>query len=190
MCLNKQTIIVSCKMRYSTKQVGFSIVELLIVITVIGILAAIVILSYSGIQNSARDSAVKTDLRNISEKLELYYLDNKTYPRGSTYANLGIALQSAVGIGFSDSLRNGNNMIYCVFPSAHAEANTYYALAAVSKSNNGWIITSSSQKIEPFTAWSSSISGTALCPTIRTGLGNSSSLFHWGQTSTGEYPWK
>ena len=49
---------------------GFTIVELLIVIVVIAILAAITIVSYNGITNSANDSSVKSDLRNIGAKTD------------------------------------------------------------------------------------------------------------------------
>lgn len=55
---------------------GFTIVELLIVIVVIGILAAITIVAYNGIQTKARDTQRKTDLAQIGESLHLYNTDN------------------------------------------------------------------------------------------------------------------
>lgn len=59
---------------------GFTIVELLIVIVVIGILAAITIVAYNGIQGRARDAKRQTDLTAIQQGLELYYTDNGGYP--------------------------------------------------------------------------------------------------------------
>ncbi len=50
------------------KPVGFTIVELLIVIVVIAILAAISVVAYTGIQNRANDAAVKSDLANAAKK--------------------------------------------------------------------------------------------------------------------------
>ncbi|MDB5165339.1 MAG: Fimbrial protein, partial [Candidatus Saccharibacteria bacterium] len=47
------------------KQRGFTIVELLIVIVVIGILAAITIVAYNGIQNRARVSSVNSALTQV-----------------------------------------------------------------------------------------------------------------------------
>lgn len=62
---------------------GFTIVELLIVIVVIAILAAITVVAYNGIQQSARDSNRKSDVQLIVKALELYYAENNNYPPGS-----------------------------------------------------------------------------------------------------------
>ncbi|MFZ2836287.1 MAG: prepilin-type N-terminal cleavage/methylation domain-containing protein [Candidatus Saccharimonadales bacterium] len=62
---------------------GFTIVELLIVIVVIGILAAITIVAYNGIQQRSRDSKRVSDIAAITKALELYYIDNSEYPLGS-----------------------------------------------------------------------------------------------------------
>jgi len=59
---------------------GFTIVELLIVIVVIGILAAISIVAYNGIQNRAEASKEIRDLQSISQAINLYYVDNGQYP--------------------------------------------------------------------------------------------------------------
>lgn len=67
-------------MRSLKKQDGFTIIELLIVIVVIGILATLVIVAYSGIQQSARNEARKTDINAIQAQLEAYFTNNATYP--------------------------------------------------------------------------------------------------------------
>ena len=63
------------------KQKGFTIVELLIVIVVIGILAAIVIVAYNGVQGKSRDTARISKVKSISKAIELYYIDKGTYPQ-------------------------------------------------------------------------------------------------------------
>lgn len=67
------------------KESGFTIVELLIVIVVIGILAALVITTFSGIQKKARDSERQTDINAVHGQVEAYYAQNGKYP---TLANL------------------------------------------------------------------------------------------------------
>ncbi len=64
----------------SIKNRGFTIVELLIVIVIIGILVALVIVAYNGIQSRARDSARIQKVKEISKAIESYYVDNGRYP--------------------------------------------------------------------------------------------------------------
>lgn len=74
------------KNKYSSPtqaRAGFTIVELLIVIVVIAILAAITIVAYNGIQQRGKDSQRKSDIAAITKALELYYIDNGRYPAGS-----------------------------------------------------------------------------------------------------------
>lgn len=61
-------------------QQGFTIVELLIVIVVIGILAALVITTYNGIQEKGRNTERTTDLKALQGQLEAYYASNGRYP--------------------------------------------------------------------------------------------------------------
>lgn len=70
-------------MYFRRKSKGFTIVELLIVIVVIGILAAIVIVAYNGIQQKGRDAQRHNDIKAITTALEMYYLDEGRYPVGS-----------------------------------------------------------------------------------------------------------
>ncbi|AHB42029.1 Type II secretion system protein G [Candidatus Saccharibacteria bacterium RAAC3_TM7_1] len=75
------------KSRWSQK--GFTIVELLIVIVVIAILAAITMVAYNGIQQRARDAQRKSDITALVKALEIYYINNGSYPlsSGSTSIN-------------------------------------------------------------------------------------------------------
>lgn len=71
---------------------GFTIVELLIVIVVIAILAAITIVAYNGIQSRARDTKRASDLANIEKALKAYDTLNsgvrQTYGTGSYTSNV------------------------------------------------------------------------------------------------------
>ena len=59
---------------------GFTIVELLIVIVVIAILAAISVVAYTGVQARAKDSARIAKVNDIAKALELYKIDEGQYP--------------------------------------------------------------------------------------------------------------
>ncbi len=59
---------------------GFTIVELLIVIVIIAILAAISIVAYNGVQERSRDAARLTKLSQLEKAIGLYYSDNGRYP--------------------------------------------------------------------------------------------------------------
>src|SRR5262249_27195549 len=59
---------------------GFTIVELLIVIVVIGILALLVITTYSGIQAKARNSKRSSDIATIQTQLEAFFQNSGYYP--------------------------------------------------------------------------------------------------------------
>lgn len=64
------------------KQSGFTIIELLIVIAIIGILATLVLTNFQGAQAKGRDTVRKSDINSIYQKLEEYYNENGGYPDG------------------------------------------------------------------------------------------------------------
>lgn len=59
---------------------GFTIVELLIVVVVIAILAAITIVAYNGISNRAKASSMQSDLSSASKQIKLFHAEKSTYP--------------------------------------------------------------------------------------------------------------
>ena len=58
---------------------GFTIIELLIVIAIIGILAGLVLNNFQGAQAKARDSQRRTDINAIHAQLENYHNENGNY---------------------------------------------------------------------------------------------------------------
>ena len=67
------------------KNKGFTLVELMIVVAILGIMAAIVIPTFQGNVATAKESASKTNLMTIRTQIELYKLQHNGIPPG--YAN-------------------------------------------------------------------------------------------------------
>lgn len=66
---------------------GFTIVELIVIIVVIGILAGITAVSYTGYQQRANKSAANATVQQVKLKLGEYFTDNNRYPANSNDVN-------------------------------------------------------------------------------------------------------
>ncbi len=73
-CTNKKPVI------SNKKQSGFTLIEIMIVVVILGILASIVVPNIMGSPDEARIVKVKQDLRVLEGALNLYKLDNFNYP--------------------------------------------------------------------------------------------------------------
>lgn len=67
------------KFRTQKQDFGFTLVELLVVIAILGILATIGLVTFSSSQMRGRDAQRKSDLKQISSALEIYYNDYDEY---------------------------------------------------------------------------------------------------------------
>ncbi len=96
---------------------GFTIVELLIVIVVIGVLAALVLNTFSGVQARARDTKRIDDLKKLQKAVLSYSAENGSYPIGSqgsgnwsghcpSYGNSDTYIQNLVPTYFSELPRD------------------------------------------------------------------------------------
>ena len=81
-------------MPFSPKEKAFTLVELLIVITVIGVLTAAIIgiLNSQGLYRRGRDSQRLSDLQKIQGALERYFIDYSEYPTSPSWNSVQSAL--------------------------------------------------------------------------------------------------
>ena len=59
---------------------GFTLIEIMVVVVILGIMAALVVPNIAGRQEQAQRTAVERDLNALANALEFYRLDNFTYP--------------------------------------------------------------------------------------------------------------
>ena len=80
------------------KNSAFTLVEILIVVIILGILAAIVIPQFTEASNDARSSAMQSDLQTVRSQLELYKVQhNEAYPAASTFVSLMTSRTNSAG---------------------------------------------------------------------------------------------
>jgi type IV pilus assembly protein PilA len=92
-------------------QSGFTLIELMIVIAIIGVLAAIAIPQFSVYKNRAFNAAAMDDLKNAAIAQEAYFVDEFTYTN-STSALIGATYGFYVSNKITFTVVSANNMTY------------------------------------------------------------------------------
>lgn len=171
------------------KPSGFTIVELLIVVVVIAILAAISVVAYTGIQNRAYDTSVSSDLAQIAKKMEIAKVEAATdaYPQGNEAMAAAFKVNVAKSAYRTHADTTGSyNLVFC-WPGG---APTGFIIFAVSKSGKQFIARSGNGSVEEFTAASLDLTvhpGTE-CSKISTGYTASGAGYSKADTISG--PWR
>ena len=121
-------------------QRGFTIVELLIVIVVIGILAAVTIVAYNGIQNRAQQATFISDFSNAAKMAEIFYNDPTT---SGVYPNSATTITQA---GIKLTKGSYNAAVWC-FPNDRSG----WALVADNKDGKTYYISNTQRTMTEYT---------------------------------------
>lgn len=105
--------------RIFKKQGGFTLLELLIVIVIIGILALLIIPNITSAPKKARDTKRKTDVTTVRKSLEEYYVSNNAYPVSASATNITTALAT---------LSSGSAPVLKTIPTDPKNASSYQYL--------------------------------------------------------------
>ncbi len=113
--------IISSKLTANSSQLkatkGFTLIEVLIVVGIIGLLASVVLSGLGSVRSRGRDARRVADLRQVQQGLELYYTRNQSYPTGVTdWDGLrGVLKNENIGITniSNDPLCRDNNDTAC-----------------------------------------------------------------------------
>jgi len=123
---------------------GFSLVELMVVISIIGILMAVGAVSFITAQRKARDSSRRSDMRATQEAMEQYYTENGEYPTSSNCDELYASATFAPGgrpvdprpsqtYDFSCDITDGSG--YCICAELENELGNSSALPTLNAFN-------------------------------------------------------
>jgi len=145
--------------RNAQKQLGFTIIELIVVIVVISILTSITIVTYVGVKNKAFDTSIQADLKSVAAGLKSYKSATGNYPTTETQISTmqdstGAVITAAIpkishdGYDVTSPSASGDNvsrnLLICVRSGG---TDPQFGIAAYSRSGVVWFYLSTTNTI-------------------------------------------
>jgi len=121
-----------CLFNLRKNKMGFTLVELLIVVAIIAILAAIAIPQFNTYRKRGYDASANSDLRNMKTIEEALYADFTDYGASDSVAHTGTSFTSGVEVGpgglvwLSGGRTTSNPLFFSLSPNVHAAVKVFF----------------------------------------------------------------
>lgn len=110
------------------KNKGFTLIELIVVVAIIGVVSGIVVTFITAHKNNAEDSAVKAQIRQIAAQAQEYYIDNGSH---NNMCNIGLGADPVIKAALDQvSFHSVSYLCYAI--------NQNWAVSAVLKGGGTW----------------------------------------------------
>jgi len=176
---------------HKVSRAGFTLIEIMVVITIIGILTAVLSASFNQARQSSKNKAVRASLSEAQLALELYKAQNGEYPIAATVCDSGATVISASSVGCVADYITGLTPEYTpTLPSHTKSANSscsivysvasdqsYYKLTAVNCYAGATNAASGIQQDDEFARCPSTCSSTCAGSTFNTTYKNSAAFY-------------
>ncbi len=149
---------------FKKAQSGFTLIEVLVVITVVGILAAVVYSSFDGAREQARNKALMSELKEVQLALEVYKAQNGTYPAAESVCDSvsgTVATVVSSGCGILPYISGLSPTFISSLPSHNDSRNTNCDIEYKVDTTNNWYKLTATRCLEGATQASEGIQYTS-----------------------------
>lgn len=109
--------------RKSKAEQGFTLVELIVVMAIIGAIAGLLLVNFQNARVRSRDAVRKADLRSIKQALQLYYNDNQSFPGDNSGVIAGCGSNGTTSC--TDDFVSGGNVYMSSLPKDPVNSGNY-----------------------------------------------------------------
>lgn len=136
----RQMVNKKISLQHNRNSFGFTLVELLVVMSIIGVLAALAVGSFRTAQMRGRDAQRKSDLKQVAHSLELFYADYGRYPDASSGRISACSYNPSLGTGTTctwgeSEFTDGKTVYFKVLPMDPDEDRDYTYQIVAGSSN-------------------------------------------------------